>query len=125
MGYLSGPRRRGPVRRWLGASAPAFIDVAVAPDEQGADPAEQEPGDDDEAVHVEVEAGCEAPESALAALTTRPLRAVRRERLVRGSAKKRSWKILAPRKDLRTTIPKPLHQAKILHTNSVLLVTKR
>src|ERR1700722_10531625 len=41
----------------LQAGGPIFLDVAEAPDEQGAEPGDDEHGDDDEAGRVEVEAG--------------------------------------------------------------------
>ena len=89
--------------------APIFLDAAVAPDEQGAEPGEEEHGDDDQAGRFEVEAGREAPEAVVEALAVRPLRTVRREGVVKGSRPKRSWKIWVLRKVLGIQVPKSLH----------------
>src|SRR5580693_3042107 len=70
-GHVTSGRARGELlgfvavrRSGLQAGAPLFLDVAVAPDEQGGEPGGDEHGHDHESGRVEVEAGHEAPEAA-------------------------------------------------------------
>jgi len=63
-GYGRSCRRSAAGCSGLQAGAPFFLDVAVAPDDQGGQPGEQEQGDDDEPGRVEVEAGQHAPQAA-------------------------------------------------------------